>query len=89
MKKNKIIICLASILCLANFGYSKDSYYYYKGDRIPLKLSDDCMNVYTSQHEIALSNVEQMDINNLPSGVYVVLLKENEEVIAQTKVHIY
>ena len=30
-----------------------------------------------------------MDIAGLPQGVYVLLLKENGEVIAQTKVQIY
>ena len=67
MKKNKIIICLASILCLANFGYSKDSYYYYKGDRIPLKLSDDSMNVYTSQHEICKGEIQVTYSSNIIS----------------------
>jgi hypothetical protein len=46
-------------------------------------------NIYGSMGtQQVRSNHEQIDITGLPQGVYVLLLKENGEVIAQTKVNI-
>ncbi len=46
-------------------------------------------NIYGSMGtQQVRSNHEQIDITGLPHGVYVLLLKENGEVIAQTKVNI-
>lgn len=46
-------------------------------------------NIYGSMGtQQVRSDHEQMDITGLPHGVYVLLLKENGEVIAQTKVNI-
>jgi hypothetical protein len=47
-------------------------------------------NIYGSMGtQQVRSDHEQIDITGLPHGVYVLLLKENGEVIAQTKVNIY
>lgn len=46
-------------------------------------------NIYGSMGtQQVRSDHEQMDVTGLPHGVYVLLLKENGEVIAQTKVNI-
>lgn len=62
--------------------------------RVQATLNDDSQYTLELWHSIygrlrtqpALSTSEQMDIHGLSQGTYVLLLKENGNVIAQTKV---
>lgn len=47
--KIKSLVCLIGLLSIFSYVLGKDSYYYYRGDKIPLQLSDDSVRVYTEK----------------------------------------
>ena len=83
MKINKTLISVISIFCFVTSIQAKDSYYYYKGKRVFMPLSDDSVCVYSANNEsnghlvytsktVSISQKSALDDESITSVEYMV-----------------
>ena len=78
MKRTKFIIALIGFVIISI--NAKDSYYYYNGSRIPLKLREDSVNIYTNDgHSIKAISKKSNDTS--VTSIEYLIEGENRNVV--------
>lgn len=87
--KHYLLFSIALLLLFEVSLNAKDSYYYYNGNKIPLQLRDDSVNVYTrTSNTMRMKTGEDFDRESVTSVEYIVIGTENKSIKMSNKFYV-